>query len=1076
MITNSPPAKIMRPSVTGVVQRDRLFARIDDRIGKPAVWVMAPGGSGKSTLVASYLDDRRLAGIWYRCDAGDAELATFFYYLGLAAAQALPAGNGPLPLLTHEFLGDIPTFTRRFFEAFYAGINHSSQEHPFTIILDDYHEVPVAAPLHETLAAGLDQIPPGVCFVVMSREAPPKALARQHVNGKMEILDFNEVRFTLEESRSLIHARLPQMEPAGIAAIHGRMRGWAAGIVLALEHSRLTDEGLEAGPGLSYAVLFDYFALETFPRVDAKVQEFLLKTSFLPTMTVKSAGLLSGTDDADRILSVLNMRHFFTDRLQGAGQEYQYHPLFREFLLSKTREIYRPDELISLRLMAAELLEQEGKIEDSAEMYCSAGDVAGLARIVKAHARELLLQGRNATLAKWLSCFPDEHLQQDPWLLYWSGLSSFPLDLPRTRALLGQALSTFRVNGDRSGIYLSWAGVVDTHVFSDGWCFLDDCLADVEVLRADYPTFASFEDELVASSRILLCLTLRKTDQAFLIESWLQKVLALLQERPSFEIRMDTVFCMSVYYLWTGDYDRNAVLLERAAEEVLQYRASPFAAIRIKLMTGIQKWVVAEYAVAMQVLAEGLELAERYGIHLYDSLMWSFLAAIEMVNGRQGDAAAALKRQGQALMGAESPLTVFFYQVNSAWYSLLDNRLSRAEEHLRTAYPAMEQMGTPYYRVLWHLGAAQVDFLQGRGEEAHGHLSTARHVSLSMKSQVMEWYCHLLGAWFSLEEGKEAEGLLALHRWLSLGRAKGYVHLEFYQPAVVRRLFARALEENIETGYVQRLIRALRLTPPETEADEEFLAATREGWPYPVKIYTHGRFEVLLDEVPLTFSGKEQAKPLELLKVLIAYGSRRVPRDLVSDVLWPAADGDQANKSFETTLGRLRKLIGGEDRIIYQARQLTLNPLYCWVDTLALDSLFKVSQKASPEQLRRLCDKAIDLHKGPFLSVSQNAVWVMERRENQVKRLCRVIEAVGRHYERAGEWELAADYYSRGIDADDLAEPFYRGLMTCQRRLGNDAAAVRTYSRCSDKLRDDLGVAPSSETTALYKAIIHKSG
>jgi LuxR family maltose regulon positive regulatory protein len=109
-------AKITRPTLSGVVQRNRLFALLDSGMGRTVNWLAAPAGSGKSTLVADYLDARALPCIWYQCDEGDTDLATFYYYMGLAAKKASPRHRKPLPLMTPEYLTGIPTFTRRFFE------------------------------------------------------------------------------------------------------------------------------------------------------------------------------------------------------------------------------------------------------------------------------------------------------------------------------------------------------------------------------------------------------------------------------------------------------------------------------------------------------------------------------------------------------------------------------------------------------------------------------------------------------------------------------------------------------------------------------------------------------------------------------------------------------------------------------------------------------------------------------------------------------------------------------------------------------------------------------------------------
>ncbi|MFN3479813.1 MAG: hypothetical protein ACK415_05450, partial [Thermodesulfovibrionales bacterium] len=78
-------AKISCPSISGIVPRERLFNLLDNSLRRPVVWISAPAGSGKTTLVASYLDSRKIQCLWYQVDEGDADIPTFFYYMGLAA-------------------------------------------------------------------------------------------------------------------------------------------------------------------------------------------------------------------------------------------------------------------------------------------------------------------------------------------------------------------------------------------------------------------------------------------------------------------------------------------------------------------------------------------------------------------------------------------------------------------------------------------------------------------------------------------------------------------------------------------------------------------------------------------------------------------------------------------------------------------------------------------------------------------------------------------------------------------------------------------------------------------------------
>src|SRR5438067_5267729 len=91
-------AKIVAPDAADVVRRPRLFRHLDRQQSRPLTWISGPAGSGKTTLVTSYLHERRLRAAWYRVDETDEDVATLFFYL----TQACPAGRRPLPLYTPE--------------------------------------------------------------------------------------------------------------------------------------------------------------------------------------------------------------------------------------------------------------------------------------------------------------------------------------------------------------------------------------------------------------------------------------------------------------------------------------------------------------------------------------------------------------------------------------------------------------------------------------------------------------------------------------------------------------------------------------------------------------------------------------------------------------------------------------------------------------------------------------------------------------------------------------------------------------------------------------------------------------
>lgn len=269
-------------------------------------------------------------------------------------------------------------------------------------------------------------------------------------------------------------------------------------------------------------------------------------------------------------------------------------------------------------------------------------------------------------------------------------------------------------------------------------------------------------------------------------------------------------------------------------------------------------------------------------------------------------------------------------------------------------------------------------------------------------------------------------------------------------------LCTKALELGIESDYVRVLIRKRHLLPTAS-------ATHLEVWPWPVKVYTFGRFAVAKDGSPITFTGKTQKRPLDLLKIVIAFGGREVSQTRIIDALWPEADGDSAIAAFNMALKRLREMLGHPDAVLLSERKFTLNFQLCWVDVWVFERAISHTQPTA-------ADLVLSLYHGPFLGDDEQA-WSISIRERLHASFVEHVQVVGKELEASGDWAKAAHWYQRGLRPNDLVEQFYQRLMVCQYQLGHRAEVLATYQRCKKVLQIHLQIAPSATTEKLYRTI-----
>ena len=1039
-------AKIARPLGSVLLRRDRLFDLMDLARGGQLLWVSAPGGAGKTSLVASWIEMRGLRSLWISGDPGDADPAAFFYYLATAGREL---GTADLPAYRPSGAAELAVFARRFGERLFA-----ASPEGLVLVLDEYHALPADAPVHAAIDALFDAVPPGSLAVVSSRDGPPARLGRRVASAGFRTIGWPELRLTSDECTAL--ARRHGVAPERAAAIGEFARGWAVGVVLLAR----VPAGTSAPPDGPPEAVLDYFATEVFASLPERTRDFLLRSAFLPRMTPELACAVTGEPGAADLLEVLHRTHLFTERRADPTPVYEYHPLFREFLQREAERQLEGPALREIRAVAAGALVAAGDPVAAAPLLVANEDWTGLARLVRAAAIELAAYGRYATVAQWIECIPPEPRASDPWLGFWLGRCRLALRTAGARGLLAESFAEFERADDAEGAFSSCAWLLRSSASAEQaarW------IEAAERIAAAHPHF----DDPAAEARVLAQfqlvhqfpphhpLLMRFAARAEILSRTLESV----GERT----RM-AAFALNVSMVHT-DLRKVAALTAETQTLAARTDAPPGDLATLLLFRGYCQTQFGDADAAAATIARMERLAAATGCIDVFTSTWYLACRAAVLAGDVERARDCLERMHQA-GGLPAPLAKHLGTL-AVYVELLEGDPAAA---VAAARAVLESAGNimPDYRPLWHANLGQALLALGDVDAALREIDTAIASARSWRLEGMLVSAQLLHAAVLVRRGDVEGAAVPLREAMAAARSIGCVpHMPYILPATLAQLAALALGTGIERDFVRQMIVRRELAPPTAE---------EERWPWRIRVRALGAFELSADGTSLDSAAKPQRKPIEFLKYVIAAGGRDVSFGAVTQALWPDVEGDAAKRSFDVTLHRLRRLLERDDAITLHGGKLALNPGIVWVDALAFERLatrideMQRGAGSASEAPVELLERALRLYRGPLFA-SDDEAWLIPARARLRRRFVELAEAAGERWEHAANLDAALAWYHRAVDLEPTAERIHQRILRLLHRQGRRAEALEAYGRCRELLAALLAAGPSPETEALHRLV-----
>lgn len=374
----------------------------------------AEGGEGPGV--------RALPIAWLSLDEGDSDPVRFLTYL-IAALQTAAPGVGQGALLALQ--APQPPSA----DAILTAVLNDLAPLPERVILvlDDYHTIDAPA-VDQALTFLLDNLPPSMHLVLVTREDPLLPLARLRARGQLNELRAADLRFTLDEAAEFLDQVMGlSLSPAELAALDARTEGWIAGLQLAaLSMQGRTDTAafIEAFSG-SHRFVLDYLVEEVLQRQPAGVQEFLLHTAILGRLCgpLCDALLPDGAATGQETLATLERANLFVVPLDNERRWYRYHHLFGELLRQRLRQ-QQPQAPAGLHQRASAWFEANGLELEAFQHATAAGDVPRAERLIEGRGMPLQFRGGAVPILNWLATLPAATLDAHPtlWVNYASAL------------------------------------------------------------------------------------------------------------------------------------------------------------------------------------------------------------------------------------------------------------------------------------------------------------------------------------------------------------------------------------------------------------------------------------------------------------------------------------------------------------------------------------------------------------------------------------------------------------------------------------------------------------------------------
>lgn len=431
---SAPAYKFTPPNLpTHLIQRTRLETGLSKGLEEKVrlFLVSAPTGYGKSTLIAKWIQEKRIQHIWINLDGSDDNPSQLVSLLQQGLSFMLPGhskNNQKKQTVDVE-----------------SSINHMieqiNQINKTCLIIFDRFEVLNNKKAQELVFKLAGLLPMQAACVIISRKNATQPISRLRAHNQLVEISERDLRFNLKEIQQFIQTTTGiDLDPDNLENLNRKTAGWAAGLRLAVDllgdqlgtPSNLALSGLNG----SHRYFTDYFNEEVFQKTDPSLHAFMIQCSVFDQFSTPLCRAVLDCKKADRLIQSLMENKLFVSAVEGSQGWFKFHPLFNDFLNAKCT----PEEKRNIYRRSADWFRQQGQMDVAVDYGLKSGDEQTALGIIEPACEKVILDGNWNTITNWFEKWRQNGFRQRAELLVYEGwIKALQGDFVQAQVLIERA-------------------------------------------------------------------------------------------------------------------------------------------------------------------------------------------------------------------------------------------------------------------------------------------------------------------------------------------------------------------------------------------------------------------------------------------------------------------------------------------------------------------------------------------------------------------------------------------------------------------------------------------------------------